>query len=204
MFPLLVIYNYCLSTRSYWKREDHVHQWAGAGPLHAGRQHVMGQLRDQQRASGQDHADPVRHAEAGGEPGPVRLLGGQVWRAATLLHDFPRAAEHQVRLNSASGILFIVFPKRISAMLLGSLCDLPRCKTQSSSSPSGDAMGERRAQSESERRDHRQPRSPASSRGADLMWSDCSSSSSSWSPDKQQCWGNPLRAQHHAAFNCCS
>lgn len=23
-------------------------------------------------------------------------------------------------------------------------------------------------------------------------------------PDKQQCWGSPLRAQHHAAFNCCS
>lgn len=22
-------------------------------------------------------------------------------------------------------------------------------------------------------------------------------------PDKQQCWGNPLRAQHHAAFKCC-
>lgn len=88
-------------TRSYRQWEDHLHQRGRPGPLHAGRQHAVGQLRDQQRAPGEDHADAVRHAAAGGEPGAVRLLGGQVRRAAALLHDFPRAAEHQVSLTES-------------------------------------------------------------------------------------------------------
>lgn len=71
-------------------------------------------------------------------------------------------------------------PKRTSVMLLGSLWDLPRCNTQSSSSPSDDAMVNREAQCKTERCDHRQPRSPASSGGADLMWLGCCSCSS-WS-----------------------
>lgn len=68
--------------------------------------------------------------------------------------------------------------KRTSVMLLGSLWDLPRCSTQSSSRPSDDAMVSRKAQLTNDGRHHRQPRSPASSGGADSMWLDCSSCSS--------------------------
>lgn len=69
--------------------------------------------------------------------------------------------------------------KRTSVMLLGSLRDLPRCSTQSSSRPSDDdAMVSRKAQRTNDGRHHRQPRSPASSAGADLVWLDCSSCSS--------------------------
>lgn len=67
-------------------------------------------------------------------------------------------------------------PKRISVMLLGSLWDLPRCNTRSSSSPSDDAMVTTDAQFQ--RRD--QPRSSARRAGGDLMWLECCGCSS-WS-----------------------
>lgn len=67
-------------------------------------------------------------------------------------------------------------PKRISVMLLGSLWDLPRCNTRSSSSPSDDAMVTTDAQFQ--RRN--QPRSSARRAGVDLMWLECCGCSS-WS-----------------------
>lgn len=67
-------------------------------------------------------------------------------------------------------------PKRISVMLLGSLWDLPRCNTQSSSSPSDDAMVTADVQFHNERR--HQPRSSARRAGADLMWLECCGCSS--------------------------
>lgn len=93
-------------------------------------------------------------------------------------------------------------PKRTSVMLLGSLWDLPRCNTQSSSSPSEDAMMTRKAQIQ----DGKAWAPPAKVTGIQR-----------WSrfnvvgplqlhllvPDKKQRWGNPLRAQHHAPFRCC-
>lgn len=61
-------------------------------------------------------------------------------------------------------------PKRTSVMLLGSLRDLPRCNTQSSSGSSDDAMVAPEAQFKSEKRNHGPPRSSASSGGAASMW----------------------------------
>lgn len=66
--------------------------------------------------------------------------------------------------------------KRISVMLLGSLWDLPRCNTQSSSSPSDDAMVTADLHFQTERRN--QLRSWARRAGADLMWLECCGCSS--------------------------
>lgn len=93
--------------------------------------------------------------------------------------------------------------KRTSVMLLGSLRDLPRCSPQSSSRPSDDAMVSRKALRTNDGRHHRQPRSPASK-----CWSRFNVAGLQQLqlllPRKERCWGNPLRAQHHAPFRCCT
>lgn len=58
-------------------------------------------------------------------------------------------------------------PRRTSVMLLGSLWDLPRCSTQSSSSPSEDAMVRKKTRGKCGRQQHRWPRSLAS-RGGEI------------------------------------
>lgn len=97
--------------------------------------------------------------------------------------------QHALQAPLSSLPALCASPKRTSVMLLGSLWDLPRCNTQSSSSPSDDAMVNRKAQCKTERRDQRLPRSSASSGGADWMWLDCCRCCSSWSPIRSSAAG---------------